>query len=260
MLPRKALTIGQGMEIAQAFGIDLRLEKGRLREFLGWSDMANVGFPNAPLGKFIKDGKWDLPDTSSAQGSSLWSIIQRKELPSMALMIKSFGQGPPMVISLSSLHGNSSDPVTRLRCGLSYCSSLLISPNIVVVTHRQSRIDYLQETDCWPWVSTLFFLPLCGVAVESIDRLYFKCSYTAYIWKIWRLKFGLRSRMLCDLHKELEDLRKRFNGNNQVHRLAMLVIGAVVWCIWRERNNRAFENFKVHKGQLIKEVIDIVHP
>lgn len=64
----------------------------------------------------------------------------------------------------------------------------------------------------------------------------------------------------CSISSELAELSSKCKEENQISELRKLVFNAVIWFIWRERNNIIFNKESTHKVKLfehLKQVIQI---
>jgi len=109
---------------------------------------------------------------------------------------------------------------------------------------RLTRIGIIQENVC----------VLCNTQLETLDRLYFDCSYSKYIWALCRLKLGM-DQNLHGLLEEARTLQNWFQHKTKITVLARLTLVATVWNIWKERNNRAFNKKGISKTQSFKCIV-----
>ncbi|XP_077219704.1 uncharacterized protein LOC143853891 [Tasmannia lanceolata] len=92
---------------------------------------------------------------------------------------------------------------------------------------------------------------LCNSGNESINHLFFNCSFSAWIWRsiLWRV--GFRRKPKKSLIDEIAWLKEKCNGHGQCST-------AATYKIWRERNLRIFENKSSHKSQILNELLSEV--
>lgn len=79
----------------------------------------------------------------------------------------------------------------------------------------------------------------CPTGLESMDHLFFSCHFTL---KIWRNMLQMCSLGYCPKPWKafLDHISTRWKGNKLKYRLGKLCLGASIYYIWRERNNRRF--------------------
>jgi len=94
---------------------------------------------------------------------------------------------------------------------------------------------------------------LCLGSVETIDHLYFQCPFSAYLWRLSRLKLGITSAT-GSLLDEVTLISNQFKQRNNTSILAKLVFSSVVWHIWKERNARIFQKESKHKIQVFRDM------
>ncbi|KAM7481515.1 hypothetical protein LguiB_006098 [Lonicera macranthoides] len=83
---------------------------------------------------------------------------------------------------------------------------------------------------------------LCKRDYESIDHLVIHCSFASSVWGNISKEFGVQAafpRSWC----ELLSIKWTFRGNKErSFTLWRCYCKALLWCIWKERNSRIFEN------------------
>ena len=81
---------------------------------------------------------------------------------------------------------------------------------------------------------------LCNSAAESIHHLFSACPFSAYFWSLCRLKLRI-FEPIETLQDEAVLIQSRFKRKRKISILANLLLSAVVWHIWKERNLRVFQ-------------------
>ncbi|XP_077232113.1 uncharacterized protein LOC143866589 [Tasmannia lanceolata] len=100
--------------------------------------------------------------------------------------------------------------------------------------------------------------PLYCANAESATHLFFNCSFSSWIWRLILWKFGTRRWPKKDLNEEEQWAREKFRGKGQISTAMKLCFTSSIYHIWRERNNRVFENSKSHKSAILSKIIDEV--
>lgn len=94
---------------------------------------------------------------------------------------------------------------------------------------------------------------LCETEDENVDHLFFHSSFNKYGW----------SAMLGDIHMNYDELpwsdyieknAKDLERNNFKTLLWKLSLGASVYALWRQRNNRCFSYQKTTKDSVVKNI------
>lgn len=62
-------------------------------DFLGWSDMASIGYPSAKVSSFLSNGAWNLPSVSSALANEMWDSISSSFISRHEIFIQSDRKG-----------------------------------------------------------------------------------------------------------------------------------------------------------------------
>ena len=84
---------------------------------------------------------------------------------------------------------------------------------------------------------------MCKRNGESVDHLLIHCSIASDLWSMVFTLFGIHWVMA----KKVVDLLAYWQGKLGRHRnstIWMAVPHCLMWCIWRERNNRHFEDLE----------------
>ncbi|GAV75301.1 zf-RVT domain-containing protein, partial [Cephalotus follicularis] len=76
---------------------------------------------------------------------------------------------------------------------------------------------------------------------ESVNHLFFACSYTQHIWIKVLSKCNINRQMLS-WPEETQWMANHARGNKPPRTIIKLVIGATVYHIWTEKNRRSFKN------------------
>ncbi|XP_077228512.1 uncharacterized protein LOC143861469 [Tasmannia lanceolata] len=97
--------------------------------------------------------------------------------------------------------------------------------------------------------------PLCKSERESIDHLFFKCSYSAWLWKMILWRSGYHRHLLRSLVDEEEWIRLHSKGKGQASTALKLCFSSLIHNLWLERNQRTFENKSRHKRILLQAIL-----
>ncbi|KAJ6333235.1 hypothetical protein OIU77_009155 [Salix suchowensis] len=93
---------------------------------------------------------------------------------------------------------------------------------------------------------------------ESHEHLFFQCSYANIVWLTINRKAGLfwPSTTWVDLIHWSSS--HRWKKNSERHLIARLILAAVVYYIWLERNNRIFNNTYKSAANLSEEIFQLL--
>ena len=94
---------------------------------------------------------------------------------------------------------------------------------------------------------------LCEGGVEEGDHLFFSCEFAQYLWALCKLRLGVRP-MVETLLEECRFISRHFKRKRRISSLARILLGAVVWHTWRERNARIFQGVKKDKWLVFQEI------
>ncbi|XP_022040716.1 uncharacterized protein LOC110943275 [Helianthus annuus] len=98
---------------------------------------------------------------------------------------------------------------------------------------------------------------LCYEDVDSHEHLFFECKCATQVWEAVRSKAGMESLepKWCDILDWLGSHSRSKSAKNLVCRL---LVAALAYTIWQERNNRLFRNHARPPDTLCKVVLESV--
>ena len=90
---------------------------------------------------------------------------------------------------------------------------------------------------------------MCKCNGESVDHLLLNCPIASDLWSMILVLFGLSWVM----PKSVVELLACWQGHFGCHRnghIWMVIPHCLMWCIWRERNSRSFEDIESYLPNL----------
>ena len=90
---------------------------------------------------------------------------------------------------------------------------------------------------------------MCRKGGESIDHLFIHCEVASEMWTVCLQLFGVIWVMPRRVSELMECWRGQL-GNREVLQLWRLVPLCLMWCLWRERNARSFEDREIGLAEL----------
>ncbi|XP_019257768.1 PREDICTED: uncharacterized protein LOC109235982 [Nicotiana attenuata] len=106
-------------------------------------------------------------------------------------------------------------------------------------------------------VTNELLCPMCNVEEESVEHLFFKCTFAAAIWSKILHWMGV-NRQTMKWSQEIEwacSNAKSRSANAEIYRIA---IAGCVYHVWQERNHRIFRAKQKQAGILIKQTIQMI--
>jgi hypothetical protein len=81
---------------------------------------------------------------------------------------------------------------------------------------------------------------MCKKNGESADHLLFHCEVACAIWNVFFKHFGLS----CFMPRRVVDLYACWWSAGSTHSAVIwkMILLCLLWCLWRERNDRCFED------------------
>lgn len=113
---------------------------------------------------------------------------------------------------------------------------------------RLRGLGYVEEVTC----------ELCNKEEESIDHLFFSCSYTSQLWTVLLQCQGI-CRKTMRQSDELNWTIKCCKGRSIKTELYRLILAGAVYHVWQERNNRIFRGMKQSIQELVREIVQAIH-
>lgn len=94
----------------------------------------------------------------------------------------------------------------------------------------------------------------CGLMPDSIEHLFFMCSFSMGVWKVIKNLAGTHD-VPNDWAGVLVYLKMMSNKKCVEYSMIRLCLAAVVYHIWRERNRRVFEDCKMGREEIIRRIV-----
>ena len=96
--------------------------------------------------------------------------------------------------------------------------------------------------------------PLCESGIDSLNHLFFECSYSVKVWEAVQIKAGISLPTRWD---NIIERMKRIKHDRTIKNIVMrLSLAACVYFIWSERNRRIFSNERLDHKELTTTVIN----
>jgi len=84
---------------------------------------------------------------------------------------------------------------------------------------------------------------LCNTHAETINHLFFSCSFSAYIWSVNKLELGIQQNV-GTLQEETKDFLFRFIKKHKISALGKVVMATTVWSIWNQTDLKSLRIFR----------------
>ncbi|XP_070057352.1 uncharacterized protein [Nicotiana tomentosiformis] len=99
--------------------------------------------------------------------------------------------------------------------------------------------------------------PLCNVKEESIEHLFFKCTYAESIWRKLLQWMGITRQAMERKHEIAWAYchAKGRSANDEIYRMAL---AGCVYYVWQERNQRIFRAQQRQQGMIVKLIIQMI--
>ncbi|XP_077252378.1 uncharacterized protein LOC143891727 [Tasmannia lanceolata] len=95
-------------------------------------------------------------------------------------------------------------------------------------------------------------------SAEYIDHIFFRCSFSSWIWRFILGRFNSKRKPLESLLAEESWIRSKFRGKGQSTIATKIAFSASIYCIWMERNKRVFDHKEQHKQSILRHILSFV--
>ncbi|PKU72054.1 tRNA pseudouridine38/39 synthase [Dendrobium catenatum] len=210
------------------------IDNRNLCEIFGHVSIAHI--PDIALSKLISDNGWTIPDNFS---SSLTNVISG---------ISINAADGPCLLWFDKLKSNFKNFMDEFHADYADCCWNRM------VWHKRNALKFF----VFAWLANVgglktadalrirnIMVPtlccLCQNGDETLSHLFFECSYSFSI--LTALIKGMATFLLRPNILQIYDwLNGSFNGNVDVLNFYKLVLSAIIYFLWKERNNRIFGN------------------
>ncbi|XP_019245163.1 PREDICTED: uncharacterized protein LOC109225027 [Nicotiana attenuata] len=100
----------------------------------------------------------------------------------------------------------------------------------LLTRERLGRWGFLEDTSCAP----------CNSEEETIDHLFFKCSFSAQVWAAMLEWQGIKRQVMA-WGQELEWAERQYKGKSRTAEVYRMVLAGSIYYIWQERNAQIFQ-------------------
>ena len=97
---------------------------------------------------------------------------------------------------------------------------------------------------------------LCKQCMDLHEHLFFQCNYSKVVWE--NIEELLDKRFSYNWKTIIEEVFVLAANRSIWSILRRLVIGAVVYYVWQERNNRLYNKGERSTDSLVQSIIDII--
>ncbi|XP_019252821.1 PREDICTED: uncharacterized protein LOC109231629 [Nicotiana attenuata] len=109
-------------------------------------------------------------------------------------------------------------------------------------------LGYVEDVTC----------SLCNSEEETVDHLFFKCTFASRIWTAMLQWQGIQRQPMMWAN-ELEWAGKYYRGRSTTAELHKLVLAGTLYYIWQERNGRIFNRLQRSEVTLSRAITQDVH-
>lgn len=96
---------------------------------------------------------------------------------------------------------------------------------------------------------------LCRVVLETHHHLFFECRFTTQIWKYLK-DYAKLDRVPCYWEDFIDFMKSRSNKNAIWSIIRRLLLGAVVFYTWGERNRRLHKNISWSPKLISQDIME----
>ncbi|GJY44437.1 reverse transcriptase zinc-binding domain-containing protein [Tanacetum coccineum] len=134
-------------------------------------------------------------------------------------------------------------------------SQCVLKHSFVLWIAVQSRLMTQDKVLVWK-PNEIMKCAFCSQCPDSIEHLFFTCAYSKSIWD--DMQMLLNRRLSHNWNNMIDESTRMATNNNIWSIMRRLVIGAVVYYIWQERNERLFKKQKRDVKILVQLVTETI--
>ncbi|GKC83208.1 putative RNA-directed DNA polymerase [Tanacetum coccineum] len=127
----------------------------------------------------------------------------------------------------------------------------------LVIMEKPKTQDRLRQWDVGPSIDlNLLRCPLCDMVPDSHSHLFFESLFASLVWFQVRAYIGMDSMppRLVDVLAFLIPSK----GSSVSNVISWIVLAAMTYCVWNERNSRLFKKKKSTADQLVQTITNFV--
>jgi hypothetical protein len=92
---------------------------------------------------------------------------------------------------------------------------------------------------------------------ETTNHLLDECIYTTEIWDWVVGIFQQSNRTQGNIYATINNKNESYSENEEVNLCWTLILGMIIWTIWKERNQRIFKNESLPEGKINEKIISM---
>lgn len=95
---------------------------------------------------------------------------------------------------------------------------------------------------------------LCSVGKESVEHLFFECSFSAAVWKMVLLQLGIQGSR-AGFGSDLDTMVKKCRKTGGVDQLYVMCFNEAIYSIWLTRNAIIFKKTVRRVERIAKDIL-----
>lgn len=119
--------------------------------------------------------------------------------------------------------------------------------------HRINTMDMLQKRRPFIQLSPQW-CSLCKKDGESVHHIFLHCSFTYEVQAYFISRMGINWVIPREVSKLFHSWGT-YEVNDRSKQFGEVILHAIIWGVWKERNNRIFKNMSKNCGEVIEEIL-----
>lgn len=202
---------------------------------------------NARVVEALGVNGWKLPLSRSAPAQAIHDHISTITTPSPATIEDSFDWVVGGVVCQGFSSARTWDAIRPRAPELDWAKAVWFKG--VVPKHafnmwisQLDRLPTRQRLASWGHIQS-FDCCLCTIETESRDHLLFSCEFAAQVWRLAFSRLCPRQRLFCSWAELLSWMRS--SSSSAPSLLRKVSAHAIIYNIWRQRNNVLHNNLRI---------------
>lgn len=96
--------------------------------------------------------------------------------------------------------------------------------------------------------------PLCMNVDESLDHLFFQCSFSAEVWHRVMQWIGIQS-LVCSFDQEVSHMARIARKKGDHAKLTVMAFTEIIYALWCQRNSRIFGSIVKQVNVIVREIV-----
>ncbi|KAF6158392.1 hypothetical protein GIB67_022472 [Kingdonia uniflora] len=217
----------------------------------------SILFKDAPVRNILNNGRWEVPENYAYILSDIWEGLNR-------VVIDVTGEDEVIWKASTSGTFTMKSSYEEIRhhnptwnyAQLIWFNGCIPSHSFITWNIFKGALKTQTKLKRWGLVAQSVCL-FCWAEEETENHIFFTCCYAKWIWEQLLQKLGF-NRSTLNYNEEIQWVLSQIPGYSLKSILQKLCVNCFIYHIWRERNNRVFNNVQTKAPSLLKNILSDV--